>query len=238
MSRPLVGVTADIEDSEKGPAFRRHELRHAYAQAVYAAGGLPLILPALGPEAAREFVDELDGLVLTGGAFDVPPALYGERPAPGLGPLKPDRTAFEQAALERAAARGIPVLGLCGGMQLMAVVRGGALYQHLPTELSGALSHEQPNDRRRPSHTVRLSPGSLLARATGATELRVNSSHHQGVRSLGRGLVASGTSPDGLVEALEDPSVPFFLGVQWHPELLDDGAQRGIFERLVEACRQ
>ena len=114
---------------------------------------------------------------------------------------------------------------------------GGALYQHLPTDLPG-LAHEQSNDRREPGHRVRLLEGSLLARATGATELWVNSSHHQGVRLPGRGLVATAVSPDGLVEAIEDPAARYLVGVQWHPELLApaEPGQRAIFEGLVAAC--
>jgi putative glutamine amidotransferase len=238
-SRPLVGVTADFTESEKGRPYRRHELRAAYADAIAAAGGLPVLLAQLDPpELASELLDRLSALVLTGGDFDIPPAHYGEEPAPGLGPLKPERTTFERAALEAADRRGLPVLGICAGMQLMNVSRGGKLYQHLPAELGGPLAHEQPEDRRQPSHTVTVTPGTRLAAAIAPGDIRVNSSHHQGVRTLGRGLVASAQSPDGLVEALEDPAARFWLGVQWHPELLTGSlpAQRGLFAALVEAC--
>ncbi|MHB1846673.1 MAG: gamma-glutamyl-gamma-aminobutyrate hydrolase family protein, partial [Deltaproteobacteria bacterium] len=241
----LVGLTADLAENgaagrpgESGPLFHRHELRHAYAEAILACGGLPVVLPT-STVPADELVERLEALVLTGGAFDIPPSDYGEAPAPGLGPLKPDRTAFERGCFLAAERRGLPILGICGGMQLIAVARGGALYQHLPAELPG-LAHEQPNDRREPGHRVRLREGSLLAHATGTTELWVNSSHHQGVKRLGARLVACGSSDDGLVEAIEDPSRPFLVGVQWHPELRcgTTPPERRLFERFIEAARE
>ncbi len=237
--RPLVGLTADFSESEKGRPYRRHELRAAYADAVAEAGGLPVLLAQLDDTAlAGEILERLSALVLTGGDFDIPPAQYGEEPAPGLGPLKPERTSFERAALAAAEKRHLPVLGICGGMQLMNVARGGKLYQHLPAELHGTLAHEQAEDRRQPSHAVVVAPGTKLAQLLPSGEIQVNSSHHQGIRTLGRGLVASASSPDGLIEALEDPTARFWIGVQWHPELLTRSvpAQRGLFAALVEAC--
>ncbi len=239
VKRPRVGITTDYSENPKGRPYRRHELRAAYADAVAAARGLPLLLsPSEELGLADELVDQLDALLITGGDCDVPPEIYGEAPAPNLGPLRPTRTTFELRLVAAAQARGLPVLGICGGMQLLNVGRGGKLYQHLPADLAGSLAHEQPEDRRQPSHPVRVAAGTRLARAVGDGEVRVNSAHHQGVRTIGKDLVATAHSPDGLVEGIEDPGRPFVVGVQWHPELLVESCppQRRLFADLVEAA--
>lgn len=241
MSLPLIGLSLDRTDDARGEAYALHQLRAAYVDAVAAGGGAPLLLaPSAG--AADSWVDavldRLDGLLLTGGAFDVPPALYGEAPAPRLGPLKPERTAFERLLLRGARARELPVLGICGGMQLINVELGGSLYQHLPDDLPQGLEHEQPGDRRLPAHPVQVVAGSRLAGLLGAGALAVNTSHHQGVKRLGQGLVASAHSPDGLVEAFEAAGTDWLFGVEWHPELLWDSEprHRGLFHGLAAAA--
>jgi putative glutamine amidotransferase len=237
VTRPLIGVSMDWTDDPRGRPFVVHELRSAYGDAIAAAGGAPVLLAPVDSEALQSIVERLDALCLTGGAFDVPPALYGEEPAPKLGKLKPERTAFEQGLLAAAQARQLPVLGICGGMQLMNVSLGGSLYQHLPDDLPGLL-HEQPTDRRHPAHLVEVVPGSRLASLVGNGPLPVNTSHHQGVKRLATGLHAAARSEDGLVEAFEAGGARFFIGVEWHPELLGETEprHRGLFKGLVDAC--
>lgn len=233
--RPVVGLTPDLGESAPRPgrpALPRYELKTAYADAVLRAGGLPLVLPFADGEAAAELLARCDALVVTGGAFDIPPEAYGAAPHAKLGPVKPARTGFEQRLLRLALARDLPVLGVCGGMQLLAVELGGTLVQDIPSELPGALAHEQAGDPRGPAHAVRVVPGSLLARAAGALELQVNSTHHQAVRTAGKGRV-SGVAPDGVVEGIEGEG-RFVLGVQWHPELM---GEEGVYRALVEAAR-
>ena len=126
----------------------------------------------------------------------------------------------ERRLLELAIERGVPVLGVCGGMQLLNVVRGGTLHQHLPADRAGSLDHEQKTPRDQAAHAIAVEAGSFLARAKGSVEAFVNSTHHQAVKELGAGLVPTAFAPDGVIEACEDPAARFVVGVQWHPELM------------------
>jgi putative glutamine amidotransferase len=231
VSRPRIGVTLDADDGA-----RRYELPRAYADAVLAAGGLPILLPHAA-EAAQAYLALLDGLVVTGGAFDVPPELYGEARRPGCGPAKPERTAFERDLLAAALAARLPVLGVCGGMQLLNVVRGGTLHQDLARD-AGITGHEQPPPKDVPSHAVAVAPGSRLAALVGPGELQVNSTHHQAVKGVGAGLLVSARAPDGVVEAIELPDLRFALGVQWHPEavLRHEPRHAALYRGLVAAA--
>lgn len=233
MSLPRIGLTLDL--SEDG---RRYLLKREYADAVAAAGGLPVLLPHAAGEALLAQVAGLDGLVVTGGAFDVPPELYGEARRPGCGPLKPARTEAELRVLRAALSAGLPVLGVCGGMQLLAVAHGATLWQDLASE-AGKPGHEQPAPKDLPSHEVAVAPGTLLARLVGAGALRVNSTHHQAVREPGP-LAVAARAPDGLVEAVELPGHRFALGVQWHPEavLRHEPRHARIYQGLVAAARE
>lgn len=240
MNRPVVVVTPDCEEREgrRGPS-RLHVLSRDYADAVTRAGGLPFVAPYTSdPGALEALMERADALVLTGGDFDVDPGLFGEAPHEKLGTLKPERTAFERALLERALARSLPVLGVCGGMQLMNVLRrGGTLWQDLGSQFGSAVEHQQVQKKTEPGHDVDVALGTRLHAIVGTARLGVNSTHHQAVRALGEGLVAAAVADDGIVEAFEDPALPFFVGVQWHPEAMPDERQQGIYRALVEASR-
>jgi putative glutamine amidotransferase len=229
VSRPRIGLTLDLDG-------RRYELGRAYVDAVLAAGGLPILLPH-DRAAAGAYLALLDALVVTGGDFDVPPEVYGEAARPSCGRTKPERTAFERDLLDAALANRLPVLGVCGGMQLLNVVRGGTLYQDLGEDV-GVRTHEQPPPKDVASHDVEVAPGTQLASLVGAGRLPVNSTHHQAVRDAGAGVLVSGRAPDGVIEAIEIPDHPFALGVQWHPEALaQEPRQAAIYRGLVEAAR-
>ena len=234
-TRPLIGVTLDSEPAGGWSKLPWYALRQNYFDAVIAAGGLPVALPH-NPALADAYMDEIDGLLVTGGAFDVDPALWGGgAPHPKV-TLKPGRTDFELAATRAALARDKAVLGICGGQQLLAVAFGGTLIQHIPDEVADALAHEQPNPRTEPGHEVAIAQGTLLSRIVGAPRMAVNSAHHQAVATAGAGIV-NALAPDGVVEGVEHPGHRFALGVQWHPEYAVDPRDPAIFTAFVEAAR-
>ena len=237
--RPRVGLTVDVESRAPARAGHRarpaYELREAYCTAVVEAGGLPLLLPHQ-PDLAESYLAGLDGLIVTGGAFDVDPALFGASERHPSVVTKERRTDFELAVTRAALERDLPVLGICGGQQLLNVAFGGSLIQHIPDAITGALAHEQPNDRGEPGHEVEIVAGSLLHRVCGKTRMAVNSAHHQAVERPGAGLTVSARAPDGVIEAIEAPDRRFCLGVQWHPEYTVDPADEKIFAALVAAA--
>ncbi len=231
--RPLIGLTLDAEPAGGWSKYPWYAIRQNYADAVAASGGLAVALPHQ-PELAASFLDRLDAIIITGGAFDVDPALYGDADRHATVALKPTRTQAELALLTLALARQLPILGICGGQQLLAVALGGTLIQHIPDSIPDALPHEQTTPHGQPAHAVAVTRDTLLYRLVGPT-MQVNSSHHQAVRDAGRSVV-NALAPDGVIEGIELPDHKFCLGVQWHPEYLADAGDKTIFEALVAAA--
>ncbi len=234
---PLIGLSTYVADARWATWERRAAvLPQAYFELVAAAGGRPLLLPPPstgpgGPEAgADEVVAVLDGLVLTGGG-DVDPLAYGADPAPEVGGVDPTRDASERALLEAALRVDLPVLAICRGCQVLNVELGGTLHQHLP-DVVGHLDH-----RSAPfvfgDVEVETVPGTIAAAVFGTTPT-VLCSHHQAIRALGRGLVQTASTHDGVIEAIELPSARFVLGVQWHPE---EQMDQRPFDALVHAAQ-
>ena len=218
----------------------RQGVNSAYVRSVLEAGAIPLILPpAIGAARAMGALDGIDALLLTGGE-DLDPSWYGASPSPSLGDVDRERDLFELALFAAARQRGMPILGICRGIQLINVALGGTLWQHLPGERPSATEHNRPDARSVRTHGVAIEPGSRAAAVLGRTVMDVNSFHHQGIRDLAPPLRASGWAGDGLIEAVEGPSgEPWLLAVQWHPEeMFDDAAapERGLFRALAEAA--
>lgn len=231
--RPLIGITgrvkraADIAGFPRGLAHAEVDLYVTdYAKAITAAGGLPVHLPQhVDP---REYAGRLDGLLLSGGA-DVDPARYGAPLDPATGPIEPARDEFELGLVDMAVDDGLPVLGICRGLQLLNVWAGGTLHQHVPSHARYDIAPDERFDE------LTIEPGSLLAELYG-TSHRVNSLHHQTVEHVADGWVVTARSADGAVEALEWPGHDV-IAVQWHPELLPGAATDPLFAWLVQRAR-
>lgn len=229
MSRPVIGLTIDAS-VQTG----RYSSHFSYAASIEAGGGLPLLLPYRVDHALiGEFLDRLDGLLLSGGD-DLDPALYGEQWHLQVERIDSARQAFDLTMLAEAERRRLPVLGICLGCQMMNVHRGGSLHQFLPdVPRDGAIEHRKA-DRDDPRHMVAVHPDSLLARTVGGCEISANTFHKQAIRRVGRNLRVTAVAPDGIVEGIEDPTMPLFLGVQWHPErLADERPHLALFQLLV-----
>jgi putative glutamine amidotransferase len=235
MPRPVIGITSYVEPASWSAwrEVRAALVPHGYVQHVQDAGGIAFVVPPLPPDSSeddvRELLSHLDGLILAGG-MDVAPALYGEAPHPAIQASRPDRDHSELLLAQVTAADDVPVLGICRGMQMMAVAAGGALEQHLPDRLG--------HDRHSPApgvygqHDVHIDERSKLHEILG-DRVAVATYHHQGVASY-PGYVATAWSEDGLVEALEDAGKGFRVAVQWHPEV---GTDPRLFEALVASAR-
>lgn len=240
---PLIGVTTSIT-IDKYP--ERAYVNSAYLGAVQQAGGVPVLLPPqLAPSALATLRERLDGLVLTGGG-DLDPARFGEPAHAAVYEVSAARDALELDLVGEALDRGVPLLAICRGIQVLNVALGGTLVQNIASEfrpspgLGAPLDHSQKAPRDQPTHPVKvMAEGTRLGAIVGASELDVNSFHHQAIKRLGRGLREVAWAPDGVVEGVELEDGRFVVGIQWHPEDLvgHDPAARKLFAALVDAAR-
>ncbi len=226
---PLIGITPDSDEVHDKRAYFVYR---SYADAVEKYGGIPVLLTYTS--GVKELADWMDGLVITGGNFDIPPAMYGEEPLARLREM-PERTAFESALYLESLKRRLPVLGICGGCQLINVVAGGSLYQDIAHQSRPRGGH--PVDHARGTHRIAVGPHTTLAQVLKRTRALTNTSHHQAVKDAGRGVVVSAHASDGVPEAIELNEFPNVLGVQWHPERMGAG-MLSIYGWLVARARE
>jgi len=231
-NRPRIGIPMRIE----APTDRFY-LSRFYSEALEAAGAVPLHI-SLIPNAdyVNAAVESLDGILLPGSDSDVDPQRYGQQPHRRLGTVHPIKDETDLLIIAAAEKKGIPIFAICFGMQILNVYRGGTLIQDIESQVPDAIKHEQGSPRDRRSHSVKLLPGSILEKLAGAEQQSVNSHHHQTIEVIGRDLIATAWSTDGLVEAFEDPGAePFVMAVQWHPELgwENDEFSQAIFRHFV-----
>jgi putative glutamine amidotransferase len=236
-SRPRIGITMRIELETDRFYLSRH-----YSEAIEAAGGAPCHISLIPKhDYLTSIVDGLDGLLLPGSDSDVDPVRYAAEPHPALGSVHPLKDETDLLVLDEVERRSLPLFAICFGMQVLNVHRGGTLIQDIATQWPEAIKHEQGIPRDRPSHRVRLMAGSTVAGLAKSDSALVNSHHHQAVEAVGRDLVATAWTSDGLVEVLEDPRPDrYILGVQWHPELgwNRDHFSQCLFNRFISEARQ
>jgi putative glutamine amidotransferase len=213
MAEPTIGVTLDNEPAGGYSNLPWYALRENYCAPISAAGGLPIALPH-DADRAESYLDLIDGLVVTGGDFDVDPLLFGVGTVHPAVKTKDLRTAFELALTKGALARDMPVFGICGGQQLLHVALGGTLHQHIPDAVPDALAHEQPNPRTEPGHAVAIKAGTRLHDIVGLDELQVNSAHHQAADQAPAPITVNAVAPDGVTEGIEVSERGFCIGVQ------------------------
>lgn len=242
---PLVGITPGLCALPADRAKTKREstlvLQERYCAAIEKAGGVPLILSlAASRSAIQALISRLDGLVVSGGDFDIHPRYYREKPLRALGEIQPRRTEFELAMIRVALKRDRPILGICGGAQAINVALGGSLYQDIATQLPKAVEHQQAAKKATGGHAIRVQPGTLLHRIVKRENLEVNTTHHQAIKRLGKGLMINATAEDGLIEGIESMGHSFVLGVQWHPEAMHRkfAAQQNILRSFIAYCRQ
>jgi putative glutamine amidotransferase len=244
-ARPLIAVTTSevrrMEAVAPTPQGEPPQIEMAlglkYLEALEHAGAIPMVCPPLPAELADSLLDRVDGLCMSGGP-DMDPRAYGERRHDLTGPVESRLDDFELALARAADARGLPILAICRGMQVLNVARGGSLHQHLPDLQAGDIAHRQTEPGTQPTHPVTLREASRVARVLERTRAEVNSFHHQGVARLGDGLVITGRAPDGTVEAIEAMDRDFVVGVQWHAETLTARPeQAALFAAFVNSAR-
>jgi putative glutamine amidotransferase len=244
--RPVIGVTTQTLQAIDGiPESLPHSvvMNERYYTAVAQAGGAPVLVPLVQDdmETVRAVYDHLDAVLIPGGV-DMDPALFGEERHPKLGNVDEARDALEMQLTRWAVAEGKPLLGLCRGLQVINVTLGGTLYQDLEAQYPGGIKHDYfPTygfTRDHLAHDVAVMAGSRLHDMLASDRITVNSMHHQGIKTLAPGLVASATAPDGLVEAVELPDAPFCVGVQWHPEVFEmaNPDTRRVFREFIAAA--
>lgn len=245
IKKPLIGITADSFDPEvqKNAAWYSTEfwyaLRYRYVKSIEDFGGVPFALP-YSFDSIETYVNQLDGLLITGGGFDIDPKLYGDEKNHASVFLKTKRTEFEYSLCEAFLKQKKPILGICGGMQLLNVVCGGTLHQHVPDlkqDFPELENHQPQEGAMHYAHDVTIIEDTILHKNLGkAGSIAVNSVHHQAVKTLGPQLIANAIASDGLIEGFEHSLHDFVIGIQWHPEFLVQELDHSIFKSFIKAA--
>ena len=235
MKKPLIALTLDYETTKGYSKYPWYAIRENYFTSIEESGGIGVGIP----HNIKDIINllyKIDGLVITGGNFDIDPNKFGETSVHQTVKLKENRTNFELLAAEIMLNQNKPVLGICGGEQLINVLYKGSLIQHIPDEIKNPIEHEQKNPRHEPGHSVRIQDNTKLHSIISTNDIMVNSAHHQAIKTPGNGLIVNALSADGIIEGIEDPTKNFCIGVQWHPEFFIQGADIKLLKAFINAC--
>jgi putative glutamine amidotransferase len=231
MKNPIIGITFDFENSGGYSKFPWYAIRENYLTCLYKFGAIPF--PILHEKSINNtLLKILDGLVITGGNFDINPKLYSEYIG-GSRNIKDKRTNFEIDIFQKFLRTSKPILGICGGEQLMNVASGGSLIQDIDQSIQTTIFHEQQNPRNEVSHEISIARNSKLYNIVKSEKIKVNSAHHQSVNNLGKDFVSSASASDGIIEAIEHVKHPWCIGLQWHPEFLITKADIAIINDFI-----
>ena len=232
--KPVIGISIDTGINKSYSQFPWYAVRINYINSILNSNGIPLMLPSK-PELANHYFNLVDGILLTGGDFDIDPTIYGEKKDKLVNHLDKPRTNFELKLAKLALKKNKPILGICGGQQLLNVALSGSLIQHI-TKTN--IKHEQTQSRDEPSHKVQINLKSKLYKIVKKKEFRVNSAHHQAIKKVGKNLNVNAIAEDGVIEGVELNKHKFFFGIQWHPEFFISNYDKKIFKAFVKACQK
>ncbi|MDB9972162.1 gamma-glutamyl-gamma-aminobutyrate hydrolase family protein [Alphaproteobacteria bacterium] len=235
MKKPLIALTLDYETSKGYSNYPWYAIRENYFTSIEESGGIGVGIPHNMKDIVS-LLHKIDGLVITGGNFDIDPNIFGESSVHKTVKLKENRTNFELLAAEIMLKQNKPVLGICGGEQLINVLYKGSLIQHIPDEIKNPIEHEQKNPRNEAGHSVTIQEHTKLYSIISKQNIMVNSAHHQAIKVPGKGLIVNALSNDGVIEGIEDPKKTFCIGVQWHPEFFIQGSDNKLLKAFINAC--
>ncbi len=242
MNKPIIGIVLDSANNGEKYSYSPkpwYALRKCYSEAVANFGGCPVMLTY--DNDIDDILEFIDGLIIPGGDEDINPKFYGQEIASAKVKVNDERAAFELELAKKAANRNIPILGICNGMQVINVMMGGDLIQHIPDHpdyKNSSVNHEQPVPKDAPTHMIILKEGTIASSLAENTEIMVNSTHHQAVCKLGSGLIVSAQAKDGIIEAIESTKHDFMVGVQWHSEYLNTELDSNLFKKLIAEAKK
>lgn len=235
MTRPIIGIVLDfVRDNEKYSYAAKpwYALRACYSERVKEAGGMAIMIP-YDINNIELILSKIDGLIIPGGDEDINPAFYGQEIMSDKVKVNDMRANFEFVLTKKALEMNMPLLGICNGMQMINVVQGGTLIQHIPDVIKTDINHEQPKPKDVPTHLVQLVENTILANLSESSEVMVNSTHHQAIDRVGQDLIVSAYANDGVIEAIESVKHKFVVGVEWHPEYANSKLDQNLFSQLV-----